>query len=417
MAAEVITVEHLRQLLHIQTELREQAETAWRRSQRALVSLLETFAPEEVDSRLKSGLALDSLPVDELENLVRQRLAQRLQQALLVLNEAGHNRPGHPIRIQLQNCQAALEKAREENRRLAEANHSAEQERDALLGQLSALQQVSRMENASAPSERTNPGPTGAPEPDWLTSWRQAATFGRDAEVLKLLGRSGLARRPQVEILAAETPGIQKAGGSIQALFVRLADLGLLEVFRPWKQEGSGAGGRWPDLFRLTEKGELAYWLLCAQLPADNEFDRLLVRHVSPEHTLLNLQAADLLRQAGYQVDPAPADLHLPDGGVFHPDLQAVNPDGKVLFIEVERDAHKDSAQRQAKWRNALAAGGGELYVICDNVACMRSVRSEINYFLGSQRGRVFLATLAEAQAGKRSTDGSLWLYSLSPQP
>ena len=88
MAAEVITVEHLRQLLHIQTELREQAETAWRRSQRALVSLLETFAPEEVDSRLKSGLALDSLPVDELENLVRQRLAQRLQQALLVLNEA-----------------------------------------------------------------------------------------------------------------------------------------------------------------------------------------------------------------------------------------------------------------------------------------------------------------------------------------
>ena len=52
MAGEEITIDNLRQLLSIQTDLREQAETRWRKAQRVLVSLLETFAPEEVDQRL-----------------------------------------------------------------------------------------------------------------------------------------------------------------------------------------------------------------------------------------------------------------------------------------------------------------------------------------------------------------------------
>jgi hypothetical protein len=80
MAGEEITLDNLRQLLSIQTELREQAETHWRKAQRVLVSLLETFAPEEVDLRLKSGRPLDHLPVDELEQLVRQQVGNRLHQ-------------------------------------------------------------------------------------------------------------------------------------------------------------------------------------------------------------------------------------------------------------------------------------------------------------------------------------------------
>jgi hypothetical protein len=40
-----------------------------------------------------------------------------------------------------------------------------------------------------------------------------------------------------------------------------------------------------------------------------NEYDLLLERHVSPEHTLLNLQAADVLREAGYQVNLTPPEI------------------------------------------------------------------------------------------------------------
>ena len=108
-----------------------------------------------------------------------------------------------------------------------------------------------------------------------------------------------------------------------------------------------------------------------------------------------------------------PAEIRLPDGGLFRPDLLAQDGDGRTIFIEVEHTAAKDYEQRKAKWRNALLAGGGELYVICDNLACLRSVRSEINFYLGRQRGRVFLTSLAEAQAGKRAADGNIWLHTI----
>ncbi len=52
---------------------------------------------------------------------------------------------------------------------------------------------------------------------------------------------------------------------------------------------------------RLSEYGRLAYWLVAGTDPIQNEYDALLARPVSPEHTLLNLQAADVLREAEEQ--------------------------------------------------------------------------------------------------------------------
>jgi len=70
-------LDNLRQLLSIQTDLREQAETRWRKAQCVLVSLLETFAPEEVDQRLKNGRPLDLCRWTS-EQLVRQQVGNRL---------------------------------------------------------------------------------------------------------------------------------------------------------------------------------------------------------------------------------------------------------------------------------------------------------------------------------------------------
>ena len=81
MAGEEITVDQLRQLLGVQAELRRQAESRWQQAQRALVSLLESFAPEEVDRRLKDGQPLDSLKVDELGQLINQQFNARLRKS------------------------------------------------------------------------------------------------------------------------------------------------------------------------------------------------------------------------------------------------------------------------------------------------------------------------------------------------
>ena len=134
-----------------------------------------------------------------------------------------------------------------------------------------------------------------------------------------------------------------------------------------------------------TDQGRLAFWLLTNQQPQVNEYDLLLERHVSPEHTLLNLQAADVLRTAGYHVNLTPPEITLPDGGLFRPDLAMIDDQGATHFVEVERDVDKNLEQRQAKWRNFYQASGGRMYVVCDNRSCMRIFRSEIGGFVGER--------------------------------
>ena len=416
MAGEHITVEQLRQLLGVQAELRQQAENRWQQAQRVLVSLLESFAPEEVDRRLKSGQPLDSLRVDELGLLINQQISARLRKFQGVKNGAGSTEDLQVIKSQNVTILGELDRLKTENRRLAAETQTMQGERDGFQNQLAALQQASAAQalkpapghNGHYPAEL--PRKDTAPEPDWMAAWRKTATFERDAIVLRLLGETGLARRPMIELQAAEKLGIRKAGGSLQALFNRLETLSLIELFRPWDNSGARAGGRTPDMVRLSELGRLAYWLLSGVDAVQNEYDALLARHVSPEHTLLNLQAADVLREAEYQVNPFPPDIHLVDGGLFKPDLLAIDPNGQTLYIEVEVEANKNHAQRQAKWRNALQASGGQIYVFCDNRSCMRSIRSEINFGLGRQAGQCCLTNLADLQGGKRAADGGIWL-------
>ena len=58
MAGEEITVDQLRQLLGVQADLRQQAESRWQQAQRILVSLLESFAPEEVETAFEKRSTL-----------------------------------------------------------------------------------------------------------------------------------------------------------------------------------------------------------------------------------------------------------------------------------------------------------------------------------------------------------------------
>lgn len=415
-ASAAITIENLRQLLHIQTELREQAETRGRKAQRVLVGLLETFAPDEVDQRLKSGRPLDSLPVEELEQLVRQHIGNQLHQAQVLLKDSQSAKTLQHNRDQLDKLRSQYESLREENAHLVSQVASLETEKNNLINQVTALQsaapalseQSSNLEEVkSTDTETMNDRP---PEPDWMVAWRQAETFDRDSRILIMVGKTGLSRRPVIESQAAEMFGIKKAGGSLQALITRLTDLQLIETFRPWAADGAGTGGRFPDLVRLAERGQMAYWLLTSENPGMNEYDLLLERHVSPEHTLLNLQAADVLREAGYQVNLTPPDVKLPDGGLFKPDLVLIDEQGSLLFVEVERDTDKNIEQRQAKWRNFHQASGGKMFVVCDNRSCMRNIRSEINYCLGNKSLVVSLTNLADLQTGKRGDGDRIWL-------
>jgi len=97
-----------------------------------------------------------------------------------------------------------------------------------------------------------------------------------------------------------------------------------------------------------------------------------------------------------------PAEVNLPDGGLFNPDLVLLDEQGSLLFVEVERDTDKHIEQ--------LQASGGRMFVVCDNRSCMRKIRSEIKHCLGNRSLVVSLTNLADLQTGKRGEGDRIWL-------
>src|SRR5690606_29568917 len=184
---------------------------------------------------------------DELEQLVRQQVGNRLHHVQRLLNDSQAAQRVQNLRDQLEKLITQNEELQKENKQLQDRINRLEAEKIDLLDQLTALRAVSqeqRQSKAEQISDISTHGESDPPEPAWMASWRQAETFERDVGILKMIAETGLARRPVIEAQAAEQLGIKKAGGSIQALMTRLEDLHLIERFRPWTADGAGTGGR-----------------------------------------------------------------------------------------------------------------------------------------------------------------------------
>ena len=115
---------------------------------------------------------------------------------------------------------------------------------------------------------------------------------------------------------------------------------------------------------------------------------------------------------AGYLIKGQVQEIQLSNGGSFIPDISAIDPTtGELIFIEVERDVHKDKMARKQKWINLYEASNGNLYVFCDNLTGQRAIQGEINLALGGLNYNSFLTNLHGLRNGKRSEkDGGIWL-------
>ncbi|MEA3309315.1 MAG: hypothetical protein U9Q70_07375, partial [Chloroflexota bacterium] len=124
-------------------------------------------------------------------------------------------------------------------------------------------------------------------------------------------------------------------------------------------------------------------------------YSRLLRRHKSLEHTLLNWQAAQELQARDYLTDLFPAALTVA-GGQFEPDLLATRQ-GEVYYVECERYTRKKRSQRARKWERYHAATGGDFYLVVPNTKAQNALVSEISRWVyKTQRVvRLYLSNLS----------------------
>jgi len=351
--------------------LRQAAEAEYRAAADKLCEIARTLLPTEWNALRREHPDATSWPPSRLGDWIIETGRRKLNRLELLTAGGDLAAEVETLTAERDQLRAQLRQAQDELAALR-ADHSTLREqvaaRDAELARL--RDEVVRLREA--PREPLPTATTPGPAADWLAEWQAASDdFEHDKAALRAIGVRGFCLRLDI----ARTIGFRDASsGAARRVFESLREHGLIEENRP-KVEGVG---RTPYLLRLTERGREAFRALFGEEPVESEYDRLLARHKSPEHVLLNLQARDVLLAAGAEsVDLYPRPVPLPNGGTFDVDIVAVF-DGKPLYVEAERAVRGGKGDRTHKWNN-YATVTRDFYVVVPNKRSKTVVVSEIS--------------------------------------
>lgn len=414
-----ISDEMVRQSIEHQQTISANAEQKWKQAHEALVQIVRHLDADYYDACQKSGRAIEGFEDESLHLWIVGRI-KSLQNRLFQTT-----RPDNSVALQnnLDDAARKIDVLQQEEKKLRDAIQNLLSENQQLTTHLQAIQQVQRQDTStpehqqiSTPRAETEICTENANKPIWMQEWRSGRAFSKESAALILIGETGKCLRPSLVGMLAKKLNLAITNSSLSEAFSRLINFdtggGLIEVLEVFQQSGASTGGNHPDVLHLTDRGRLAYQFLTGTSSIENEYERLIRRHKTPEHTVLNIQAAEALVEfGGYRIAEQAPDIQLLDGGLFIPDLVAVDQrNGEIIFVEVERDANKDRGARVRKWKNVLSATNGNIFVVCDNISCERAIQAEINQALGDARFNSHLTNLNSLRKGKRTQDGGIWL-------
>lgn len=398
-------------------KMQTNAQKLWENAHKQLVALLRVLDQEYDESCEKATRPLESFSDDDLAYLIHVRL--RAMQG----DGSNKKKPEEAIEVKrsLNELTQRFIELQKTLITLQETNSRLQTENAALEAHLSALRQVQKEGISPAiqsPKLVTdNPGAL-RPIPEWIKTWQESRIFEKTSTAILVMGEMGIALRPTIIKMMANRLSLSAANKNLDEALNWLmapedkAHRILVERVGGVLEQGSSSGGNQPAALHLTQDGQIAYQGLSGKPPKENEFDMLIRHHSSPEHTILNIQAGEILVEEGYQIRGQAQTINLSNGETYIPDIIAVDPKtGVVIFIEVERDVNKDKIYRKQKWMKLFEASNGTLYVFCDNLNCQRTIQGEINLALGGLVYNSYLTNLHGVRLGKRSEkDASIWL-------
>lgn len=397
-------------------KMQTNAQKLWENAHKQLVALLRFLDQEYDESCEKATRPLESFGDDDLAYLIHVRL--RAMQG----DASKKEKPNEIIEVKRSLQELTQKYSDLEQTLLAtqDLNKKLLAEKSALEAHLSALRQVQKdvvsLDIHSPNMVTDNPG-TLTNIPDWIKTWKESKIFEKTSTAILVMGEMGVALRPTIIKILAKSLSLSAANKNLDEALNWLMTTedktcpALIEQVESVLEQGSRSGGNQPAVLHLTQDGQVAFQVLSGKPPKENEFDVLLRHHSSPEHTILNIQAGEILVEEGYQIRGRAQSINLSNGETYIPDIVAVDPKtGEVIFVEVERDVSKDQISRKQKWMKFYEASNGNLYVFCDNLNCQRAIQGEINLALGGLAYNSFLTNLHGLRNGKRAEkDGSIW--------
>lgn len=238
--------------------------------------------------------------------------------------------------------------------------------------------------------------------PQWLRDWSETEMFGRDADLVRIMGSSLECRREELlSLFARQSRDRERGLGAEKKILARLIKMQLVEAKAVKLYRGNP-----PDLLALLPSGLEAYRLIYGSEPR-HIYEAYRAAHKSENQIYLLLQTIDLFERAGYLIDRFPAASHLPDGSTFAPDLIATRGHER-LCLEVETGSFSNSVERDRKWRIIAAGTGGQVYIVTHNRSSMKKLKGEVQDIRYPQPVSIRLTNIEEA-AGL-SPECSIWL-------
>lgn len=397
-------------------KMQTNAQKLWENAHKQLVALLRFLDQDYDESCEKATRPLESFSDDDLAYLIHVRL--RAMQGNASIKKV----PDEAIQLKYSLKELSQKYADLEQTLLAtqDLNKKLLAEKSALEAHLSALRQVQKevvsLDIQSPNLVTDNPG-TLTTIPDWIKTWKESKAFEKTSTAILVMGEMGIALRPTIIKVMAKRLSLSAANKNLDEAVNWLMTTEdkscpiLIEQGGSVLEQGSSSGGNQPAVLHLTQDGQVAYQVLSGKPPIENEFDMLIRHHSSPEHTILNIQAGEILVEEGYQIRGRAQSINLSNGETYIPDIVAVDPKtGEVIFVEVERDVSKDQISRKQKWMKFYEASNGNLFVFCDNLNCQRSIQGEVNIALSGLIYNSYLTNLHGLRNGKRAEkDGSIW--------
>jgi DNA-binding PadR family transcriptional regulator len=421
----------LKSLLKAQTNIRRSAERMARDAREAMEALAVSFAPDEVNKySLANPAGLDMLDIQELAEMTREvlrkhvgeleeqtRYAERRVAELEEENEQLRSEmewvkkhwPGQkkkPVPEEKEETDGVWHtppKPKPKPRRPAWAPAPKATARSRRSGQGADSDPVTdRQELPPWRMLRARPAPPKPAAdvgiwPGWALTWRkESKNLNRDRDVVLIVG-TGLALQRDVDEQLAQWWNIKPGSGSIRRAFGRVEAAGLIEIIKPRKET---QGWRPRYLIRLTERGKDIYKLFRGEPPGPSHATALLKRHKSKEHAALNLEAAELLWRAGYEVKLFPDNVSLESGGTYHPDLLIIDQDGcEMLYVECERMASTDIANRSRKWELYYEASEGHFCVITPSEETREIARKGLLEWAGDRALTLWMGDMERSRA------------------
>ena len=235
--------------------------------------------------------------------------------------------------------------------------------------------------------------------------------WARQQKLIEVVGDGNAFFRAEI-VAALNAAGLLKddpdrPGGTAQRLFTALLERELIEEI----DGGYGASVARPLM--LTERGREAYRQITGRTLPQSLFQRLMNRHKTVEHTVLNLMARQVLVRFHYTaIDLFPEPQRTSAGALVIPDLSAIAVKGETLLIECERLAkHRTAAERRNKWGDLAALTGGRLYVVVAGGWQQNALIAELSAWVhetGTRGVQLFVCQYVKAVRSNATTP---WTY------